>query len=209
MLDPERLAVFALMTAVTSLVPGVSMLFAMGEAVRRGWRSGAAALAGMQLGYVGWWLLAGLGLGTVATAFPTAFKGLAIAGGLYLAWLGLQAIRHAHTPATNGQSEPNTRSRHAFTSGVLVALGNPKSLIYMVALIPPFVGARAPVGPQLALLAAIALVIDVAVGALYIGAGQGLTGAMSRPAARTSINRVIGVAYLFIAAGVLIDLANR
>lgn len=194
---------------MTSLVPGVSMLFAMGEAVRRGWRSGAAALAGMQLGYVGWWLLAGLGLGTVATAFPTAFKVLAIAGGLYLAWLGVQAIRHAHDPAATGQGEAHRSSRHAFTSGVMVALGNPKSLIYMVALIPPFVDARAPVGPQLALLAAIALVIDVAVGALYIGAGQGLTRAMSRPSTRTSINRVIGVAYLFIAAGVLIDLANR
>lgn len=209
MLDPERLAAFALMTAVTSLVPGVSMLFAMGEAVRRGWRSGAAALAGMQLGYVGWWLLAGLGLGTVATAFPTAFKVLAIAGGLYLAWLGVQAIRHAHDPAAAGQGEAHRPSRHAFTSGVLVALGNPKSLIYMVALIPPFVDARAPVGPQLALLAAIALVIDVAVGALYIGAGQGLTRAMAKPVTRTRVNRAIGVTYLAIATGVLIDLAGR
>lgn len=210
MIDPERLAAFAVMTAVTSVVPGVSMIFVMGEAVRRGWRSGAAALAGMQLGYIGWWVLAALGLGTLATAFPIAFKALAIAGGLYLAWLGVQAIRHAADPATEeDDGSPQRSSRHAFTSGILVALGNPKSLIYTVALIPPFVDARAPVAPQLALLAIIALVIDVAVGAVYIGAGQGLTSAMARPATHARVNRAIGVTYLVIAAGVLIDLASR
>ena len=62
MIDPERLAAFALMTAATSVVPGVSMLFVVGRTIRHGWRSGAAGLAGMQLGYIGWWLLAGLGL---------------------------------------------------------------------------------------------------------------------------------------------------
>lgn len=209
MIDPERLAAFTLMTAATSIVPGVSMLFAMGEAVRRGWRSGAAALAGMQLGYLGWWLLAALGLGTLATAFPALFKALAIAGGLYLAWLGIQAIRHARDPAP-GEGEIKSRSsRHAFARGVFVALGNPKSLIYMVALIPPFVDARTPVAPQLAVLAVVALVIDVAVGAVYIGAGRGLTSAMARPATRIPVNRAIGVTYLLIAAGVLIDLMGR
>ena len=68
MVDPERLYAFALMTAATSFVPGVSMLFVMGQTMRRGWRSGAAALAGMQIGYIGWWLLAALGLGTLAAA---------------------------------------------------------------------------------------------------------------------------------------------
>lgn len=209
MIDPERLAAFTLMTAATSIVPGVSMLFAMGEAVRAGWRSGAMALAGMQLGYLVWWLLAALGLGTLAAAFPAAFKALAIAGGLYLAWLGIQAIRHASDPPPGeGESRPRS-SRHAFASGVFVALGNPKSLIYMVALIPPFVDAHAPVAPQLAVLAVVALVIDVAVGAVYIGAGRGLTSAMARPVTRTCVNRAIGAIYLLIAAGVLIDLAGR
>src|SRR5690349_7940595 len=95
MIDPEKLAAFAVVSATTSLIPGPSMLYIMGQAVRRGGRSGAAALAGVQLGYVWWWLLAALGLGTLATAFPLAFHVLAIAGALYLAWLGVQAIRHA------------------------------------------------------------------------------------------------------------------
>ena len=70
MIDPERLAAFALMTGATSLVPGVSMLFVMGQAIRSGWRAGAVALMGMQLGYIAWWVLAGLGLGTLAATLP-------------------------------------------------------------------------------------------------------------------------------------------
>lgn len=210
MIDAERLAAFMLMTAATSLVPGVSMLFVMGQTVRRGWRSGAAALAGMQLGYVGWWLLAGLGLGTLAVAFPLAFRLLAMGGALYLGWIGIQAIRHAGAGADQsaGQSDhqPPRASRHAFRDGILVALGNPKSLIYIVALLPPFVDPAVPVGPQLLVLALVAMAIDLLIGAIYIGAGQKLAAAMTRPATRRGTDTAVGAIFLTIAAGILVDL---
>lgn len=207
MVDPERLAAFALMTAATSVVPGVSMLFVMEQTMRRGWRSGAAALGGMQIGYIGWWLLAALGLGTLAAAFPAAFRMLAIGGALFLAWLGVQAMRHAH-----GAARPEAatkRSFHALRDGVLVALGNPKSLIYIVALLPPFVDARQPIAPQLVVLAATSLVIDVIVGAVYIGAGSKLTAAMDNPATRRRLDIGVGLLYLAIAIGILADILSR
>ena len=207
MVDPERLAAFALMTAATSVVPGVSMLFVMSQTMRRGRRSGFAALAGMQVGYIGWWLLAAFGLGTLAKMFPQAFQALAIGGALYLAWLGAQAMRHSgETASADG---PTKGSLHAFRDGSLVALGNPKSLIYIVALLPPFVNARLPVVPQLALLAAVSLVIDVAVGAAYIGAGRKLSAAMSDPATRRKLDIGIGLLFIAIAIGILADLAMR
>src|SRR5690349_23347890 len=89
-ISSEKLAAFALMSAATSLVPGPSMLFILGEAAWRGGRRGAWALAGVQFGYIWWWFLAALGLGALALAFPMAFRVLALAGVLYLAWLGLQ-----------------------------------------------------------------------------------------------------------------------
>ena len=203
MIDPERLAAFMLMTGATSLVPGVSMLFVMGQAIRGGWRAGVAALAGMQLGFIGWWLLAGLGLGTLAAAFPLAFRILAIGGALYLAWLGVHSIRHA------GIGRPARLSHHAFRDGVLVALGNPKSLIYIVALLPPFIDARAPVPPQLVAFALVAMAIDVAIGAVYIGAGSRLAAAMARPETRRRVDVAVGALFVAIALGILIDLAAR
>ena len=209
MIDPERLAAFALMTGATSLVPGVSMLFVMGQAIRSGWRAGAVALMGMQLGYIAWWVLAGLGLGTLAATFPVAFRMLAIGGALYLGWLGVQSIRRARRESAHEGPRPASLSRHAFRDGALIALGNPKSLIYIVALLPPFVDARAPVPTQLVILALVAMVIDLAIGAIYIAAGSRLAAAMTRPETRRRVDIAVGLVFVVIAMGILAVLATR
>lgn len=209
MIDPERLVAFALMTGATSVAPGMSMLFVMAQTVSRGCRGGAAALAGMQLGYMGWWALAALGLGTLASAFPAVFAALAIAGAGYLAWLGIQSFRQAGDAAQSAAPTPLVPSSRAFRDGIVVALGNPKSLVYMVALLPPFLDPRAAVAPQIVVLALVALVLDVAVGAAYIAAGSGLARAMAKPATRRRVDIAVGVTYLAIAVGILVDIAIR
>jgi threonine/homoserine/homoserine lactone efflux protein len=204
MIGPEKLAAFALMSGAASLVPGPSMLFVMGQSVWRSGRSGAAALAGVQLGYVWWWVLAALGLGTLAATFPIGFRLLALVSVLYLAWLGFSAIRGA------GEGEGPVRTRkpssRAFRDGILVAMSNPKSLIYIVALLPPFVDARDPVVPQLILLAIIAMSIDVILGAAYILAGNGLARAIADKGTRVWVDRAVGAIFIVIALAILADL---
>jgi threonine/homoserine/homoserine lactone efflux protein len=209
LIDLELLAAFALVTGTTSLVPGPSMLFVLSQSIRRGARSGAAALAGLQLGYIVWWLLAALGLGTLAAAFPLAFRMLAIGGALYLAWLGAQALRHAGRTPEDGAEPAREPTRHAFRDGILVAIGNPKSLIYIVALLPPFVDARVPVVPQLIVLALLAMAIDIVLGAAYIAAGNRLAAAMERPATRRRLDIVVGTVFILIAGGILAELLLR
>jgi threonine/homoserine/homoserine lactone efflux protein len=213
MIELERLAAFALVTGMTSLVPGPSMLFVLSQSIWRGARSGAAALGGLQLGYVVWWLLAALGLGTLAAAFPLAFRLLAIGGALYLAWLGAQALRHAGRTTEDGAQSvtgpARQPTRHALRDGIVVALSNPKSLIYIVALLPPFVDARAPVAPQLIVLAALAMTIDVALGLIYIFAGSRLASAMERPATRKRLDIAVGIIFILIALGILAELFLR
>jgi threonine/homoserine/homoserine lactone efflux protein len=206
MIDAEKLAAFTLVSGLTSLVPGPSMLFVMGQAMWRGARSGALALAGVQLGYIGWWILAALGLGTLAAAFPLAFRGLAIGGALYLGWLGAQALRHAGVGAEDGGQPARKPSSHAFRDGVFVALSNPKALVYIVALLPPFVDQHGPIVPQLVLLALVAMIIDIALGALYIAAGSRLSAAMTRPHTRKRLDRVVGAIFILIALGILVEL---
>ena len=205
-MDLERLLAFALMTGLTSLVPGPSMLFVMTEAVWRGARAGWAALIGMQIGYLFWWALAALGLGSLAKAFPAAFQLLAIGGALYIGWLGAKALRHAGSEAGEGPSPAREPSRHAFRDGIFVAIGNPKALVYVVALLPPFIDPGQPVWAQLGALIVIGSVLDVAVGGAYIYAGQRLSRAMDRPATRKWIDRGVGAAFVLIAAGILAEL---
>lgn len=206
MIDPEKLVAFTLVTATTSLVPGQSMLFVMGQAIWRGARSGWAALLGMQIGYLVWWLFAAFGLGTLAKAYPFVFRLLAVAGVLYLAWLGMAAIRHSFRVGDDDAEPARGPSRHAFRDGILVAIGNPKSLIYMVAIIPPFVDPSNSVGWQIATLALVALLADLLIGGIYIGAGRRLSRAMERAATRKWIDRGIGVCFIAIAAAIFAEL---
>ena len=205
MIAPEKLAAFALMSAAASLVPGPSMLFIMGQAIWRSGRSGGAALAGVQLGYVWWWFLAAIGLGTLATAFPIALHILAFGGACYLAWLGFNALRHTGE-AGEAQPRAGKPSSNAFRDGVLVAMSNPKSLVYIVALLPPFVDTRTAVVPQLVLLALIAMAIDVVIGGVYILTGSGLARAMAGGATRVWVDRAVGTIFLLIASAILADL---
>jgi homoserine/homoserine lactone efflux protein len=207
MIDPAKLAAFALVTGLVSLVPGPQMVFVMTQAAWRGPRAGAAALAGLQLGNAMWFVMAGLGLGTLALAWPSAFTVLTAVGALYLAWLGLQAWRHAGT--ADADEAPRRATRHAWRDSLAVSLSNPKSLVYVLALLPPFVDPLQPVAPQLALLAAIAISLDLSVGLVYVAAGGGLSAAMSRAAVRLWLERGIGTIFLILAAAILADLGRR
>jgi homoserine/homoserine lactone efflux protein len=211
MIDPAKLAAFAAITGLVSLMPGPQMVFVMTQAAWRGPRAGAAALAGLQLGNATWFVLAGLGLGTLAIAWQRAFTALTAAGALYLAWLGWQALRHAgrRAAAEPVDAAPPRRSRHALHDSLVVSLSNPKSLVYVLALLPPFVDPRLPVAPQLVLLAAVAIALDLAVGAVYVAAGGGLAAAMSRPAVRRWFERAIGATFLALAAAILVELARQ
>ena len=209
MIDPAKLAAFATVTALVSLVPGPQMVFVMTQAAWRGPRAGAAALAGLQLGNAAWFVMAGLGLGTLALAWPGAFTGLTAAGALYLAWLGLQALRHAGGHADKDEAPPPRATRHALRDSLAVSMSNPKSLVYVLALLPPFVDPQQPVAPQLALLAAIAISIDLSIGLIYVAAGGGLSAAMNRPAVRLWLERGVGTIFLVLAAAILVDLARR
>ena len=209
MIVPEKLAAFVLVSGLTSLIPGPSMLFILGQAVWRGGRPAAIAMAGVELGYVCWYVLAALGLGTLAAQVPVAFTLLAIGGAVYLAWLGLQALRHAGEVASDSPAPARHRSAHPLRDGFVVAISNPKSLIYIVALLPPFVDPRSAVVPQLILLGAIAISLDAALGLIYIAAGSRLAAAMARPHTRRWLDSGVGLVFMAIAIGILAELVLR
>ena len=57
--------------------------------------------------------------------------------------------------------------------------------------------------------AVVSLVIDVIAGAIYIGAGQRLTAAMSDHATRRRLDIGIGLLFIAIGAGILMDIVMR
>jgi len=205
MIEPATLMAFVLVTSIASAIPGPQMIFVLTQTAWRGTRSGMAALAGLQIGNGCWYLIAALGLGTLATRAPLAFTLLTLAGATFLAWLGVQALRHAGKGEFPVEGAQPRLSRHALRDSLAVSLGNPKSLAYVLALLPAFVDPANPVAPQLAILAAIGISADFAIGTAYVAAGSALSRMMARPTVRRRLDQAVAAIFLMLAAAIVIE----
>jgi threonine/homoserine/homoserine lactone efflux protein len=128
------------------------MVLSLGMA--RGRRPGVAFGLGCALGCLNHTALAALGVSALIAASPVAFTTLKIAGGLYLVWLGIQAIRSAR-PAGAPQTSavPDESASRLFAKGLVANAINPKVILFFLAFLPQFVDtARGHAGWQIAQL---------------------------------------------------------
>lgn len=199
--DPKLYLAYLGVTFVMVITPGPAMLFALATGVAQGKKAVALAAAGMNLGNVVWFSAAALGLAAVAAAYPAAFTALRWAGVAYLVWIGaknLWAARHAEAP--HGSAIKATG--RPFRDGLMVQLTNPKALLFITALLPPFIAPDRPVPPQVLLLAAAGITMDFAGMFAYGFGGAALAHRLNTPRGRQMLSAAAGV--LFILAAVLI-----
>lgn len=125
------------------LSPGPAMLVALRAAITNGAGSGAATGVGLAIAASFWTAAALFGLDAVFRLFPWTYGALKLVGALYLIWIAIQTWRHARAPLS-ATPEP---SRRAVRRGLLVNLGNPKSVLFagavLVVIFPPDLGAAA------------------------------------------------------------------
>src|SRR5207248_190002 len=142
--DPAKFAAYASITMVMVIAPGPANLFAIATGARRGRTAVLAAVAGMNLGSVVWWVAAGLGLSALALAWPALFRLLAWLGAAYVGWLGVRALWSARGEGEAAAHAPDARGRSVFRDGLVVQLSNPKALLFTTAVLPPFVDPARP-----------------------------------------------------------------
>jgi threonine/homoserine/homoserine lactone efflux protein len=163
MISGDHLAGFAVAAFVLIVIPGPSVLFVVGRALALGRRAAIASAAGSALGNYTVAVLVAFGLGSLVERSALAFEVVKLVGGLYLAWLGVQAIRHRRALAEVSRvrleaSSPWRTARQGFVVGVT----NPKALIMFGAVLPPFVDRSAGQVPaQMLLLSLVAIGIGL------------------------------------------------
>ncbi len=137
--------IFVLTAVVLNLTPGADTLLVVSRTAGGGWRQGAAAALGIQLGCLVHALAAALGVAALLAASAEAFRVLTWAGAAYLAWLGLQMLRQGVRPsAAPAPARPvNGNLRAAFLQGLLTNVLNPKVSIFFLAFVPQFIRADA------------------------------------------------------------------
>lgn len=202
--DPQLYIAFCGVMAVLAVTPGPANLFSIATGMERGRRAVLLAVAGMNVATLVWFGAAALGLGTLVTAFPEAFRWIAVAGAVYVGWLGVSSIRSALGPAKSSDAEARAvqTRRPAFVDGFLVQLANPKAVLFFTAVLPPFLDVERPAAPQLALFAAAVILMDVITMTTYGFGGAALAQRMDEPRFRRWFGIIVGL--LLLTAAVLI-----
>jgi threonine/homoserine/homoserine lactone efflux protein len=200
----EAYGQYLVLMAGMAASPGPANLFALVTGLERGSRAGLLGVAGMNCASVVWFVGAAIGLGALMKAFPQAFGILAIGGGLYLAWLGLKALRTAFDPTTQGVSLGNAKAAsRPFLDGFIVQITNPKALLFFTAVLPPFIDLDRPMVPQLAMFGAATLVFDIIQMSLYALMGAVLAKKFGQPKFARIFSGCIGAILLITAILVL------
>lgn len=156
-------ALFGILGALTVGVvsPGPSFVMVARTAVASSRTNGICAAFGMGIGGLLFAVAALLGLHGLLLAVPSLYVGLKVAGGLYLAFLGMRMWRSARQPLSSAEHT----SRHGDATagrflayGLITQLSNPKAAIIYASVFAAFM----PMAPTLGFdLAVIALVFTV------------------------------------------------
>ncbi|MBT2369995.1 LysE family translocator [Streptomyces sp. ISL-10] len=172
-------------------------------------RAGVACAVGVAGGLLVHTALAVAGLAAVLVAVPVLYRTLQIAGGVYVLWLGLRAVRSALRPlggplAIDGATAaPGVRRglRQGFLTNVL----NPKAPVLFLSLLPQFVPDGTAVLPRTLLLATIVVVLALiwfpVVALLVDRLGRWLR----RPRATRAVEGVTGGALTALGATLLVQ----
>jgi len=139
MLPLSHLLTFAALAAVVIAIPGPSVLFTIGRDLSAGRREALLTVAGNAAGEELQVIAVAIGLGAVIQASAVLFTLVKVAGGLYLVFLGVQAIRHRRSlsEALAARVTPSRVTR-ALRQVAIVGVTNPKTIVFLAAVVPQF-----------------------------------------------------------------------
>jgi threonine/homoserine/homoserine lactone efflux protein len=203
MIPLDHLATFALTAFVLIAVPGPSVLFVIGRALVLGRRGALTTVVGNAVGEYVQVMAVAFGIGAVVERSIVVYTAIKLAGAAYLAFLGVQAIRHRRAlTAVFQATEPPVGTGRMLWEGFVVGVSNPKSVVFFAAVLPQFVGAHSGDVPvQILVLGAIFLLIAlVSDGVWAVGAGSARSWFAKSPARLSRLGGVGGLVMIGIAA---------
>ena len=148
---PSTFALFAAASLALLVVPGPAVLYIVARSAEQGRRIGLASVAGVHLGTVVHVLAAAAGLSALLVSSAAAFATVKYVGAAYLVALGLRRLLGLGD-VERPEPRPASASR-ALRQGVVVNVLNPKTALFFLAFLPPFLDpARGPLFVQVVLL---------------------------------------------------------
>jgi threonine/homoserine/homoserine lactone efflux protein len=203
-MDTSHLVIFTLAYLAVLVMPGPGVTALVARVLARGGRGAPAFIAGFVAGSVTWLAIAVTGLAALATTFGRLFLAIRYAGAVYLLFLAWKFWTATPRTQAAGDASPDGGAR-LFLAGLAINLGNPKVIVFFLALLPTVVeiGTLTPLGFAELVLIVIAVASSVLTGYALLAARARRLFTTSR--ALRLINRGSSV----VMAGTAVSIATR
>lgn len=192
---------FFVAACVIAVSPGSGAVLSMSHGLSYGLKRASATILGLQAGLLLVLAIVGAGVGSLLLASELAFNIVKITGALYLIYLGVMQWRSSSALNMEGARGPVPSFSRRFVTGFLTNATNPKGIVFMVAVLPQFISSQAPILPQLAILAATMVTIDMVVMHGYALLAASLQGLLRDAQAMRWQNRIFGSVLMAVGAG--------
>lgn len=205
-MPPEMLFAFALALGLAAASPGPGIVGLVAHALRRGFVRSLPFVLGMVLGDLVFLGLALSGLAMIAASMGGLFLALKLAGAAWLVVLGIKAWRAPAVPfdalAAHAPADTGRRALMRFATGAALILGNPKTMLFYLAVLPTVLDLRAVTLPGAGAAAAVAVVVNLGVLLTYAALAARARRMFTSARAMRRLNRAAGTA--MVGAGIAV-----
>jgi threonine/homoserine/homoserine lactone efflux protein len=197
---------YALALGIAAAIPGPGVIALVARALGSGFRPTLPMLFGLALGDIVYLAFAVLGLAYVASTFGTVFIVIKYLGAAYLVWMAISFWRAGiTTEKVSGEAAGSPLS--AFLAGFMVTLGNPKVIVFYLALLPTFIDLSSVTPVDFMLLIILTFAVLIAVLMPYVGLAGRARHMLQSPKALKVLNRTAAT-FLAGAAAAIATRAN-
>lgn len=195
----ESWLAFCAMALLATATPGPAALLVSVHSVSYGFKKSLMTVLGNVSGLFVMSTFSFLGLSTLVLHSAVGFTLLKLAGALYLAYLGVKLWRSGLAKIEVSRVEESKPAGNLYFQGVLVALTNPKAIVFTTALFPQFLSVSQPLLPQFVILVTSFMALSFICLTTYSSAACKANFMVAKSKANTVAGKIIGST--FIAAG--------
>jgi len=189
---------------LTTFTPGPAVMLAISNSVATGPRSAMVCSLGNAIGLFVVSGIAMAGMGIVLATSALAFTILKVLGALYLIYLGVKQWRSRVSVFSMAESNPMpVATTKLLGQGIVLALTNPKAILFFSALLPQFLIPDLPLIEQFVVLTTSFSACAVTSHAFYAFLAHSLRQQFANPSRVRIFNRVSGCVFFFLGLGLL------
>jgi homoserine/homoserine lactone efflux protein len=201
---------FLSIALVAIISPGPAVLLSVTNSLTHGFTKSVFSSLGNITGLFVVSGAAALGLGAALQASTLLFASLKSFGAIYLIYLGIRQWKSKHNIFEKSieTSKFNQGKRKSFVQGLLVAISNPKAILFFTALFPQFVDLSKPIMIQFIILTTTFMFFSFLILVSYALSAQSAKSWFAKGDRAIWLNRISGTIFVTFGLGIL-RLRNR